>query len=447
MNAPLARYEPGSGYRFNTLGHSNNSDSLLVILAFSGGGTRAAALSYGVLEELARTEIVWDGQRRRLLDEVDIISSVSGGSFTAAYYGLFGDRIFTEFEPQFLKRNVQGHLVWRYFSPWNWFRLAPGSFDRSDLAAEYYDRHIFESRTFGDLLQRGQRPSIIINATDMSASARFEFTQDQFDLLCSDISSFPVSRAVAASAAYPVLLSPITLGNYAGQRAYVEPDWMAHVDTNGLSSTRRHARVAELRSYLDARQRPFIHLLDGGLADNLGLRAVLDAVYSMEDAWSAMEAFKLEKMRKVVVIVVNAEASRDRGWDRKKTAPSWTEVMTAVGAVGISRYSFETMELLRVSIEKWGQEIQARRIIEHRARTSGAQAGLPPPPELRFYPVEVGFDALVDPAERRYYKNIPTTLKLPGSTVDQLRQLGGRVLRESVSYQELVRDLKTAAQP
>ncbi len=48
-----------------------------------------------------------DGKTRRLLDEVDGISSVSGGSFTAAYYGLFGDRIFIDFEEKFLKRDVQ----------------------------------------------------------------------------------------------------------------------------------------------------------------------------------------------------------------------------------------------------------------------------------------------------------------------------------------------------
>ena len=64
--------------------------------------TRAASLSYGVLEELARTEIEIHGTKRRLLDEVDMISSVSGGSFTAAYYALFGDRIFEYFEGCFL---------------------------------------------------------------------------------------------------------------------------------------------------------------------------------------------------------------------------------------------------------------------------------------------------------------------------------------------------------
>jgi NTE family protein len=62
----------------------------LLILAFSGGGTRAAAFAYGVLEELAATPVVLGGRPRRLLDEVDLISAVSGGSFTAAYYGLYG---------------------------------------------------------------------------------------------------------------------------------------------------------------------------------------------------------------------------------------------------------------------------------------------------------------------------------------------------------------------
>ena len=133
----MKHYDPQGGYRFSTLSHAGNSDSLLVLLAFSGGGTRAAALSYGVLEELARTEIVWEGERRRLLDEVDTISSVSGGSFTAAYYALYGDQIFTEFDQKFLSRNIQRQMFWRFCSPLNWVRLASPYFNRSDLVAEF----------------------------------------------------------------------------------------------------------------------------------------------------------------------------------------------------------------------------------------------------------------------------------------------------------------------
>ena len=134
VNAPLTHATPETGYRFANLSHTNNSDSLFAVLAFSGGGTRAAALSYGVLEELAQTRIVWEGRRGRLLDEVDLISSVSAGSLTAAYYALYGDRIFSDFEPAFLKRNIQGRLLAPYFSPVNWFRLASPKFSRIDMA-------------------------------------------------------------------------------------------------------------------------------------------------------------------------------------------------------------------------------------------------------------------------------------------------------------------------
>ena len=105
------------------VGESRSND-LLLILAFSGGGTRAAAFAYGVLEELAATPVILGGRPRRLLDEVDLISVVSGGSFTAACYGLYGDRVFHDFETEFLKRPVEQRLIVQLLRPRNWVRLA-----------------------------------------------------------------------------------------------------------------------------------------------------------------------------------------------------------------------------------------------------------------------------------------------------------------------------------
>jgi len=224
VNQPLKQVNPKSGYRPKYTGTPGNSENLLLYLTFSGGGTRAAALSYGVLEELRKTEVVIDGKKRRLLDEVDGISSVSGGSFTAGYYGLFGDRIFDDFEGKFLKKSIQGALTSRTFlNPINWFRLYSDTFDRSDLAAEYYDKHVFEEKTFGDITAR-KGPMIMMNATDMTHGLRIGFNQDAFDLICSDLSRFPVARAAAASSAVPMLLSPITLRNYAGTCGFKVPE-------------------------------------------------------------------------------------------------------------------------------------------------------------------------------------------------------------------------------
>lgn len=100
-NPPLAKYTPDTGYWFDRLDQGDNSDDLFVIVSFSGGGTRAAALAFGVLEALRDTRIVWHGRSMALLDEVDVVSSISGGSFPAAYYALRGNRIFDEFPTAF----------------------------------------------------------------------------------------------------------------------------------------------------------------------------------------------------------------------------------------------------------------------------------------------------------------------------------------------------------
>ena len=121
INAPITQVDPKSGYRSHLLmqKRQNNDPHTFFVLSFSGGGTRAAALSYGVLEELRRTDVVVDNQNRRLIDEVDLITGVSGGSFTALAYALYGDRLFYEYEERFLKRDVQGELFWRTLNPFN----------------------------------------------------------------------------------------------------------------------------------------------------------------------------------------------------------------------------------------------------------------------------------------------------------------------------------------
>ncbi|NJN40667.1 MAG: patatin-like phospholipase family protein [Gammaproteobacteria bacterium] len=157
VNEPIAKVDPQSGYRPYLLlpKRQNNELSTLFVLSFSGGGTRAAAFSYGVLEELRRTEIVVDGKRRRMIDEVDLITGVSGGSFTALAYALYGERLFEEYEQRFLKRDVQGELLSRSLNPFNWWRFVGGSAGRSELAADLYDEILFEGATFADLPAKG----------------------------------------------------------------------------------------------------------------------------------------------------------------------------------------------------------------------------------------------------------------------------------------------------
>jgi hypothetical protein len=180
MNAPLARWDEAYGYRSTNLPPSNasSSDSLFIVASFSGGGTRASALAYGVLQELARTSIRWEGIDKRLVDELNIINALSGGSFTAAYYGLYGDRIFQDFEHRFLRKNWESELWSRIFrSPSNWLRLWSPYFGRAHIFSELLDEALFDGHTFGDLVAQHRRPMIFIHASDMVSLSRFEFNQ------------------------------------------------------------------------------------------------------------------------------------------------------------------------------------------------------------------------------------------------------------------------------
>ena len=325
LNQPLKGYDPEKGYRLKNISAPEDSKSLRLILTFSGGGMRAAAFSYGLLEELNRTKISLEEHSRSLLDEVDIISSVSGGSFTAAYYGLFGKDIFNGFEDRFLKKNIQRSIIIRLLLPQNWFRLASPAFNRSDLAAEYYDKYLFKGGTFSDITAR-EGPFVFINATDMTMGTWFSFSQNQFDLICSDLSSFPVSRAVSASSAVPVVLSPITLRNYSGVCGYNMPEWMVEALEKRETASRRFHQAVNIISYLDAKKRPYIHLLDGGLSDNLGLRVAMDRVILIGSAWRALEEIGV-KTSEVVFIVVNAETESDISWDQQEKVPTISQAL------------------------------------------------------------------------------------------------------------------------
>ena len=425
-NAPLVSSDPSAGYRFRQTASPTNSSDLLLMLAFSGGGTRAASLSYGVLEELARTPVNAQGKQHRLLDEVDSISAVSGGSFTAAYYALWGDRIFSDYESQFLKKNVQTGLLLRALAPWNLVRLASPGFSRSDLAAEYYDHLLFKGATFGDLMARRGHPFLCVNATDIASGARFEFTQDEFDLIRSDLSQFPVSRAVASSSALPMYLTPVNLKNYSAEQAEAEPEWIQSILDDPAASARMRYVASQAHSYTDG-HRHFIHLVDGGFSDYLGLRGAIDRVIAREQS-TQLPSVPLRIPRRIALIVVDADRDFDYGWDAKEHPLGLSALLGSVGQVTVSHYSFETIELFKETMARLSRE-----------RTGSADFQ---PQEVTTYVIELHFNQLPDESDRHFFNTVPTSLQLPSKTVDRLRQLAACELADNVEFKRLVSDLR-----
>jgi NTE family protein len=429
VNAPLAAVTPAAGYRFDNAVTRTNSDDLLLVLAFSGGGTRAAALSYGVLEELAKTDVGRPGQGHRLLDDVNMVSAVSGGSITAAYYTLRGDRIFSDYESRFLKKPVQNGLLFRLLAPWNLARMASPRYGTSDLAAKYYDHLLFKGATFADLTPRPGRPFLIVNATDLAIGARFEFTQDQFDLLQSDLSKYPVARAVAASAAFPPYLGPVILKNYSAEHPAPEPEFITSVLSNPSASSRLKDLALQERSYVDGDRRKYIHLVDGGIADNLGLRGPVERALKLEEPGRTPPG-PVKIPRRLAIIVVDASTERDYGWDAKDRTLGRGSVMGSVVQIVGNRYSYETIELFR--------EVMARLERERAA----AQPGNAPAVKMESYIVELHFSQLADAADRHFFNTVPTSLQLPSPTVDRLEQLAKVELANNPEFRRLVADVR-----
>lgn len=428
LNANLSERSSQSRYDFESR-LPENDDRLFVVLAFSGGGTRAAALSYGVLDALRKERLVIDNQLTRLLDQVDVISAVSGGSYTAAYYGLFGDRLFEDFEERFLLRNWPRTYGWMLANPFNMARLASPDFNRSDLMAEFLNDRIFDGKTFAEL-SLGPRPFVIINATDLNNSLTFSFIQPQFDLLCSDLNSYPVASAVMASSTVPPAFAAVRLRNHPGCEARHKP-WISQaLETRDLLS-REFAVAQGLSRYLEQEKMPYLNLADGGITDNIGVRgSMMSPIAHRGDVQRMAGAFTetaFEKVEKVLVILVNAQVYPPYSWAVSGREPGTFDTLQASFDATFNTLTTENIAQARREFLAWGESLNRRR-----------------PPEklpVNVYFTTLTFNQVEDPAKREEYHGLPTAA-LDADEVDALIGLGRELLQQSEPFQKFLADMK-----
>ncbi len=424
-NPPVVQLPVGSErYSASHYRKDHDEGDTLLILAFSGGGTRAAALSYGVLEELRDTRYMENGRQMRLLDEVDRISSVSGGSFTAAYYGLFGDRIFEDFKDLFLYRDVQGELADLLLNVMDFLKRVFTDRSRTEIAIDYYDKHIFRGKTFADL-RHSKGPFVLINASDLNSQSQFIFIQPQFDFLCSNLSDFKVARAVAASSAVPVLFDPILVQRY-DDCNYPYPKWLkaAKEKAKAEDDQRLKEAVSALEFYLDRRNPPYATLVDGGVTDNLGLRTLLRSV-ALSGGVKKMYARRYSKrpLKRLAVIVVNASTTTATSIGKSRHLPRISDTLAAVTDIQLHLYNTETNSLLKQQLRDWAKTLST-----------------PGHPIKPFF-IDIDVTDIQDEKERLYFNQIPTSFSLQKEQADNLIALARRLLRQNTDYQRLVREL------
>ncbi|MFO1396738.1 MAG: patatin-like phospholipase family protein [Burkholderiales bacterium] len=440
INPPVTQFMPEKPYRVERKSANEEDNATLVILAFSGGGTRAAAFSYGVLETLRDMEVTTLSQRRlRVLDTVDVITGISGGSFTALAYGLYGDKLFDVYESSFLKRDVQGALVRRALDPLNWASLGSEGWGRSELAADMYDEILFKGATYKDLRRDG--PRILVSATDLSDGTRLIFNPENFDVLCANLSGIRLARAAAASSAVPVVLSSITIDNYGGTCNYRVPEWAEAFlrDANPpRPAARTVKRLQELQAFADRTQRPYLHLVDGGVSDNVGMRGVLDVLSTFEALHAAGQTTPYDHVRNIFIFVVNSLATPPNDWSRHENPPGLFDVLIKATGTPIDRYSYDTVETLRDIQARWAALREVRDAIKPYPALAEKLPTVMRAPDINIRVIEVSFAALPDAAEREYLNTLPTSFVLDDQAVDRLRLAAREAILASPEMKRLI---------
>jgi NTE family protein len=416
-------------------GVAANSDKLFVVMTFSGGGKRAAAFSYGVLEALREVNVTTpDGDTHPLIDEVDLISAVSGGAFTAAYFAMFGHEAFESYAPRFLNHDTESDLWGKVLRPSSWPRLANPLVSRSDLEVEYLDRELFRGATVYDVMTRS--PRIIITATDLVQAKPFSFTREQLNGVCVDPKSVPLARAVFASAATPIYFAPLVMHNFAGRCGYRPPESI----TPGMVSeddVYRRERSERLFAFLDSKNYPYMHLADGAFSDNLGARAILDEVALGETVTDALRRNGFARARRMLFIVVDARTGFDRRHAQDPEPLGIKEVMDAVVSATFNRYSFETMNLMRQRVKRWETDV----------RTTRCKLALAIPDCNKFDVdlVELSFDRVKDADEREYLDRVPTAFTLSSEQIIRLRRAAHLLVEESPELRTFLEETAKAA--
>lgn len=359
QNLPLTAATEGPAYRITTI-PDDTSPELFVALAFSGGGKRSSAFGYGVLTGLRAITVDYGSGPRPLTAEIDVVTGVSGGSFTASAFALQRDALFETYENEFLKYDLNAEIFGMYLLPWHWDWALNPNWGSNDEMARVYDELLFKGRTYGDLARLG-RPFLGVQATDFANETPFIFSQDTFDWICSDISSMPIARAVAASNGFPILFSPISLRNHASnpEASCRRPHWVdEYAGIEDELSRRRHlAQLAQ--NYMTKRESSYVHLLDGGVSDNLALRGLVQLMAPATENASA-EPERLKRVRHVLIVSVDGQAEPDRKLSEVPYLDSIFRILGAVTSTAIDRYGFETLIHAREMTERLASGIARR---------------------------------------------------------------------------------------
>lgn len=398
--------------------HLEQDDSTLMLVAISGGGSRAAAVGWKALEELRRipyrfTNAQGQAVNSNLAAEIDLIAGISGGSFAATAWCLSNGDM-TQFRKRFVERDIQRVLAWNLLTAKGWLALFSHRYARINIAAELYDQEVFDGKTFADL---PARPLLRLHATNLALGQRFTFTRETFARLGSDLNSYPLGYACAASSAFPILLTPLTLRNYPPPLDYLQDRNYITKKDNSRADLNEDL-TAKAWDYYNDKKNEYVHLADGGLVDNQGLQSILDEVVENTGLIGKRISNTQSPLRRLIIINLNAGVAPPNTSGRSAAPPGIPSVVESTMVA--------SMDVL--SARRW-MDIKARCDEFNKSKIDSGDNS--PYRQLeKPYAIEVSFRNITDPATQRKAMELPTSFKLTPDQIGLIDKVVPQLLEE-----------------
>ncbi len=335
---------------------AGDDGSTIVGLAFSGGGMRASAFSYGVLRALDDMVVDEIPYRRTMVDNIRMISGVSGGAVVAAYFGAKGRDDYRDLDQRFLYRNPEASMHTSALSPVAIGRAISGGVNDRNSFARWLDDNLFDGAQFSSL-KWPNAPTVWINASDIYNRTPFLFTYDTFAALCSDLDSVRIADAVGASAAVPVVFTPVVLEATKPDCNYARPKWLTRALEDPEVSVRLEAYAQTLKSYQEQAGLNYVKLLDGGLTDNLGITGFVLERASSLTPHGPLSAEQAVKAHHLLFIIADAGQGQTGTWAEQIHGPTIAPLIQAAIRTSMVSSVRDEMDALKLAVREWRADL------------------------------------------------------------------------------------------
>jgi predicted acylesterase/phospholipase RssA len=317
-------------------------------------------------------------------------------------------------------------------------RAKDGGINGKSKLADWLDREVFAGGLMRDVW-RGRGMQTWINATDLYNGTTFAFTPTYFAALCSDLGSVRIADAVAASMAVPIVFAPIVAAPFVEQCA-APPAWVAkaRADRTAPALVRKTAEAFE--TYRDPERQKYLHLVDGGVIDNLGLTSLTLARQTSATPIGPLSPRDAVRLRRLTFLVVDAEQIRSSDWQKSAKGPSGGQVVGALANIVIEAPNRASYDSFRRVLSDWERDVRAYRCALPATEVAALRGSVVDwrCDDVRFTLDMIAFADL--PAEQRGKLGATATrVSLPRETIDALIAAGRDTMAQNPSALALTR--------